>query len=240
MTYRIRTIMIAVALAVIAALLVMLYVTSYKRSVQQSQSDVSVYVAAKDIPAGTAGVDIVKGHLLTQESVARHDVVAGAIADPNQLAKLVLSQPLYQGEQVTLRRFATSTDEGVRSELKGTQRAVEIPGTPEQLLAGTLQPGDHVDVVANLHLPNNTDATRIVLRDLRVLTAPKAPTSGTPVGNATSVQLAVSDTQVQRLFFVVKNADWTLELRPVVNASDSAERVDTIDSVLSAGLRRSR
>ena len=45
--------------------------------------------------------------------------------------------------------------------------------------------------------------------------------------------LAVSDTQVQRLFFVLKNADWTLELRPVVNAADSRERVDTINSVLA-------
>ena len=47
--------------------------------------------------------------------------------------------------------------------------------------------------------------------------------------------LAVSDTQVQRLFFVLRNADWTLELRPVVNAADSGERVDTINSVLGGG-----
>jgi hypothetical protein len=42
---------------------------------------------------------------------------------------------------------------------------------------------------------------------------------------------------VQRLFFVLKNADWTLELRPVVGAVDSSERVDTLGSVLQAGAR---
>jgi hypothetical protein len=40
---------------------------------------------------------------------------------------------------------------------------------------------------------------------------------------------------VQRLFFVMKNADWTLELRPVLNAADSKERVDTINTVLGEG-----
>jgi hypothetical protein len=49
------------------------------------------------------------------------------------------------------------------------------------------------------------------------------------------VILAVSDTQVQRLFYVLKNADWTLELRPVVNAADSGERIDTLNTVLGEG-----
>jgi hypothetical protein len=51
------------------------------------------------------------------------------------------------------------------------------------------------------------------------------------------VILAVTDTQVQRLFFVLKNADWTMELRPVVDAADSAERIETLDSVLREGVR---
>jgi hypothetical protein len=40
---------------------------------------------------------------------------------------------------------------------------------------------------------------------------------------------------VQRLYFVMKNADWTLELRPAVDASDSSERLDTLQSVLTSG-----
>jgi hypothetical protein len=30
----------------------------------------------------------------------------------------------------------------------------------------------------------------------------------------------------------MRNADWTLELRPVVNASDSRDRTDTLNTVL--------
>jgi hypothetical protein len=45
----------------------------------------------------------------------------------------------------------------------------------------------------------------------------------------------VTDTQVQRLWFIVKNADWTLELRPVVNAADSKDRTDTLKTIEEGG-----
>jgi Flp pilus assembly protein CpaB len=239
MTYRIRNILIAVGLALVAMMLTLFYVTNYKRSVQKSASSVQVYVAARDVPAGTSGAEIVKGNDLKVETVQRKDVVPGAISNPDQIASLVVGGPLYAGEQVTVRRFNDAAAQGIRSQLKGTMRAVQVAGDPNQLLSGTLQSGDHVDLVANLRLSSDSataTATRIVLRDLTVLTSPsdQSKLSSSTTGSS-SVILAVSDTQVQRLFFVLRNADWTLELRPVVNAADSGERVDTINSVLGGG-----
>jgi Flp pilus assembly protein CpaB len=241
MTYRIRNVLIAVGLALVAMLLTLFYVTNYKRSVQHDAASVSVYVAAHDVPGGSAGTELLKQHDLRLESVRRRDVVPGAISSPEQIQNLVLAGPLYAGEQVTLRRFADLAAQGIRAQLRGTLRAVQIAGDPNQLLAGTLQSGDHVDLVGNLRLTANTTAaaTRIVLRDLTVLTGPTDATLAkvSTSGGSSSVILAVTDTQVQRLFFVLKNADWTLELRPVVDAADSAERIETIDSVLKGGVR---
>jgi Flp pilus assembly protein CpaB len=240
MTYRIRNIVIAVGLALLAMMLTLFYVTNYKRSVQNDASSVQVYVASKDVPVGTSGSDLVKQHVLKQESVQRRDVVPGAISSPDQVSTLVLSSPLYAGEQVTLRRFSDAAAQGIRAQLKGTMRAVEVSGDPQQLLVGTLQAGDHVDLVANLRLNSDSSAaaTRIVLRDLTVLTAPTdsalAKVGSTQNGGASAI-LAVSDTQVQRLFYVLRNADWTLELRPVVNAADSKERLETLESILREG-----
>ena len=239
MTYRIRNILIAVGLALVAMLLTLFYVTNYKRSVQHSTTGVSVYVAARDLTTGTPGADIVKQHDLRVESIQQRDVVPGAISSPQQIAGLVLSAPVYAGEQVTLRRFSDVAAQGIRSQLHGTLRAVQIAGDANQLLAGTLAAGDHVDLVANLRLDTNTaaTATRIVLRDLTVLSAPNNPALGkvsTSSGGDSAI-LAVTDTQVQRLFFVLKNADWTLELRPVIGAVDSAERIDTLGTVMQAG-----
>jgi Flp pilus assembly protein CpaB len=236
MTYRIRNVAIAIGLALVAMLLTLFYVVNYRRSVQHGQATVQVYIAARNIQPGTPGGDIAHGGALKPVSVPRRNVVPGAISDPNQVASLVLSQPLYVGEQVTLRRFSDIHTEGIIGQLKGNLRAVQVPGDPNQLLAGTLKAGDHVDVVANLSLnsESNTHATRIVLRDLTVLQPPSSTLTGSAT-QQTSAILAVSDTQVQRLYYVMKNADWTLELRPAVDASDSAERLDTLQSVLSSG-----
>jgi Flp pilus assembly protein CpaB len=154
------------------------------------------------------------------------------------VASLVVSEPIYAGEQVTVRRFSDIQAEGIVGQLKTTMRAVQVPGDANQLLVGTLKTGDHVDLVANLRIDPNTDArvTRIVLRDLAVLSTPttsSAPTSG----QSASVLLAVTDTQVQRLFYVLKNGDWTFELRPAINSVDSPERIETLNSVLTGGVR---
>ena len=241
MTYRVRNIVIALGLALVAMMLTLFYVTNYKRSVQQDESDVQVYVAAHDVAAGLTGAELVKAHALKQERVARRTVVAGAISSTDQVDRLVLSQPLYAGEQVTLRRFSDVQAQGIRAQLKGTMRAIQIPGDANQVLAGTLKPGDHVDLIGNLNVaPGGGDArhyVRIVLRDLAVLQAGGITgTAKVDPNSQGSVTLAVSDTQVQKVYFVVKNADWSFELRPVVDAADSPERVESIDSVLHDGL----
>src|SRR5438874_13777764 len=99
MSYRLRNILIAVALAGLAALLVTFYVSNYKNSVQKDEASVPVLVAAKDIPAGTLGSDVAKGDLKIEE-VARKTVVPGAISSPDQIRALVATQTVFAGEQV--------------------------------------------------------------------------------------------------------------------------------------------
>lgn len=233
MTYRIRNVAIAIGLALVAMLLTLFYVINYRRSVQHGQAMVQVYIAKHNIKAGTAGSDLAQGDALGVISVPRRSVVPGAISDPNEVANLILTQPVYAREQVTLSRFSDLKAEGIIGQLKHTMRAVQVPGDQNQLLAGTLRAGDHVDLVANIRLPNDHVA-RISLRDLAVLQASSASiTKG--ANQDTSVILAVSDIQVQRLFFVLKNADWMLELRPAIEASDSPERLENTQSVVEAG-----
>jgi Flp pilus assembly protein CpaB len=114
-----------------------------------------------------------------------------------------------------------------------------VAGDEHQVLAGTLAPGDRVDVVANIKLDNggNAHAARIVLRDLEVLSIASESVTGATTGDEKAVILAVSDTQTQRLFFVMRNSDWTLQLRPVIDPSDSPERLETTATVLTRGIQ---
>ena len=248
MTYRARNILVAVALALVAALLTTFYVTNYKRNVQTGEDTVKVFVAAKDVPAGTPGTELVKKHLLTEESVAKRTVVPGAISDPDQVDRLVLTQPVYAGEQVTARRFGSLQQQGIQAKLKGTLRAYQLPGDQNQLLAGTLKDGDHVDLVASIRPDPTKDerVTRIVLRDLEVLRAPPDPEISGKLTNtsagAVSMMLAVRDTQVQKLLQVTAPGaqnDWSLQLRPVVDPADSPETLESNETVITDGLRPS-
>jgi len=236
MTYRLRNIAVAVGLALVAALLTTFYVSNYKRHVQQSEATVKVFVAKRDIPLGMPGTDLVAHGWLTTADVAQRTVVPGAITNPQQIVSLISSQNIYAGEQVTVRRFANRTELGVRSQLHGTFRAVSVPGNSDQLLAGTLRDGDHVDLVAVLKAG---DAARVVVRNLLVLHAPIVGASSKVDATANlSALLSVSDKkQEQKVVWTTTNAmRWTFALRPVAKAIDSKEEVETDKTVLLDGL----
>src|SRR2546430_5506027 len=153
MNYRAKNIGIAVALAALAAVLTSVYVVNYKRHVQHGEGKVTVLVAAHDIPVGTSGADIIDQKMLRQETVPRKAVVAGAISSPDQLSQYIATQDVFEGEQVSTRRFSPPKEQGIRAQIKGTQRAYQLEGNPHQLMAGTLKAGDHVDVVGTWDAP---------------------------------------------------------------------------------------
>jgi Flp pilus assembly protein CpaB len=252
MTYQLRNVTIAIGLGLLAAVLTLVYVTNYRKHVQHGQQNVGVLVAATDIPAGTSGAQIAAGHMLKLQTVPRTALVPGAISSPEQIARLVSTDEVMAGEQVSTRRFGNSTELGVRAQLRGAMRAVQVSANPNQILAGTLRTGDHVDLVANLKSgATNGDPVhydRIVLRNLLILRAPtvaNAKAGSLTAPNQTySVMFAVTDSQASKLMFVTRNADgsgspdggWALELRPVTNAANSPEKVESAQTVLLDGL----
>ena len=246
-TNKLWQIVAAVGLALLAVLLVTFYVTNYKRHVQHGQADVTVYLAAKDVPVDTPGEQLMAAGWLSEQSVPRRQVVPGAISSPDQLRNLITTEPIFAGEQVTARRFGTPSERGVRAQLKGTQRAVEIPGDSHQLLAGTLRAGDHVDIVgawdananANSDGAADTRITRVFLRDILVLavTGPGKSAAITANNSSGFVQIRVTDAQSQRVEWMLANSkSWRLEIRPTTSAKDSPHTHDNGDTLLKDGV----
>jgi Flp pilus assembly protein CpaB len=242
-TNRLWHVAAAVGLALLAVLLTTFYVTNYKRHVQHGESQVTVLVAAKDIPVDTQGSAIMSAKWLTAVAVARREVVPGAVSSESQLRGLIATQPIYAGEQVTTRRFGTPSERGVRAQLKGTQRVVQITGDQNQLLAGTLRAGDHVDVVGGWQAQAGTDSVdvaRVFVRDALVVTAPIAPPKGgsgglTPNGSFWA-QLRLSDADSQRIEWMVAHGkDWRLEIRPTNDSANSPRWFETGDTLLKDG-----
>jgi pilus assembly protein CpaB len=239
MTYRLRNIAIAVALAVLAAMIVSFYVKQQKDDLQKGQTLTAVYVAKEDIPAGTAGADA--AGMLTKVEVAKDAVAPGAIVRPEDLEGKVTTEKIYANEQVTLLRFANPTEQGVRAQLTGTLRAIQVAGDEHQLLAGTLRDGDRVDVVGSWNVPESSKNhfSRTILRDILVVKA-AATSEVSKRLNADSddkfVMLGLTDAQAQKLFWIMKNGDWSLELRPTKDPADSPESAEKDYTLLADGL----
>ena len=50
-----------------------------------------------------------------------------------------------------------------------------------------------------------------------------------------NIQLRVTDVQTQKLFWIEKNGDWHLTLRPPVNAVDSGNTIQEVDTMYFDG-----
>jgi len=241
---RVRNLALPLGLAAAAAILIGIYVISYRNSVTHGAGLVKVMVATRDIPAGTDGSTIAGGGYLTSQTVPRRAVVPGSITSAAPLTSKVTSAEIYQGEQLTLRQFVPIAQGGIFARFSGNQRVVVVPGDPKQLMAGTVSDGDHVDVVAtSRYQVNNLEraSTRVVLRNLLVLKAAEdngqSTVSGQPTASAT---LVMTDKQAQTMSWVLKQAaGWMLVLRPTTRPSNSAPSLDSLWSIYSQGLPRS-
>jgi Flp pilus assembly protein CpaB len=247
MSYRLRNTLIAVALAGLAALLVTFYVSNYKKSVQKGEASVPVLVAARDIPVGTLGSDVAtKGYLKTEE-VARNAVVPGAISSSSQVRRLLVTQPVYAGEQVTARRFGPLAEQGIKGQLTTDYRAMQLAGDPNQVLSGTIKEGDHVDFVGVVTVQGNTGSSdvtfgRIFVRNIEVLQTDTGDSASISSGanNTKAVLLRVTDSQAQKIALVYKKGDyWALLQRPGLKSTDSPNSVETAWTLFGDGIRRS-
>ncbi len=131
MARRSLAVLFAVALAVIGAVLVLVYARSADARALEGQRVVDVFVASKDIPAGTTAKNAVDRGWLRKESFAQKGVPDGALTDlAGPVSLQVATTDIAAGEIVLARRF-------------GDQRLGKAAVTvPEGLVAVTVQLSD--------------------------------------------------------------------------------------------------
>jgi len=244
LSYRLRNVLIALVFAAIAITITFAYAASYRKHVDSQGQQVRVLVAVRDIPVGTPSGTLLTDHYAKVVSVQKSSTVPDVVQSTNALRGLAVSQQIDAGEQLTTRRFATTAAHGVETQLSGALRAVEIAGNQQQVLAGTLEAGEHVDFVASLAVPEGglTHLTRIIARNLLVLTAPSASTSSkiTAGQQTIPVLLAMTDSQAQAVYHVVNYGNWSLMLRPVTRPANGASTVDSSSSIISGAAQGGR
>jgi Flp pilus assembly protein CpaB len=239
MTYRTRNILMASGLAVVAAVFMLIYVSKARNTADVGNNLVKVLVAGRNIDEGTPG-SALTGGALVERRVPGKARVPDAITSPTEVRGLVATQETLSGEQVTLRRFGPLAATVVLSQIHRRERAVQLAGDPDQVLDGTLKPGNHVDVIATWSVPASCSSCKVVrtiVRGALVLgTDTDLPTSGGS-SNLRSVQLRLTDKQAERVFWMEKNGEWWLALRPVVKPRSSPQDVQNAASIVRAKSR---
>lgn len=215
---RTRSLVLAGILALAAAALTALYVSRAQggtpAAAHAPAATAPVLVATRNLAVGESLSQAVADGSVRVEKVAPETVSSQALNGATGALGRVVLQPIYAGEQVIAGRLGKSGTQGLGSSLAGHLRILDVSGDPNQLLAGTVQDGDHVDVVASLKTGTaQTPVARIVLHDLLVLHAPSGSAASSTAATA-SATVQLTEAQSQALFYVMKNGDWSFLLRP--------------------------
>jgi Flp pilus assembly protein CpaB len=227
--------------AIIAAAVLMTFISRYRQSVDANADPVTVLVATEPMPKGSSGDVIAKKGLYETTGLEREQVKDGAITDPASLRGQVAKHEIVPGQQLTTADFGKPTDP-VLSRLSDDTRAVTIPLDAAHGMVGQVQAGDHVDVYAGFQLqPDGAGRPKPVLRellqDVEVLDAPDPDESSSKgIGGAAradqSVVLRVDEMDAPELAFSSDNGQIWIVLRPQVGAEDHKPTLVTVERLL--------
>jgi pilus assembly protein CpaB len=229
--------------ALIAAGVLMAFISGYKRSVDASAEPVTVLVAKGALPKGSSGDLIAQKGLFQATGLKREQVKDGAITDPASLRGQVAKHPIVRGQQLTTADFGKPSDP-VLSRLTDDTRAVTIPFDAAHGMIGQVQAGDHVDVYAGFQVqPDGAGRPRPVLRellqDVEVLEAPDPDDKGANgVGGGGSrgdqgLVLRVPEMDAPQLAFSSDNGTLWIVLRPQAGATDHKPTAVVLSQLLA-------
>jgi Flp pilus assembly protein CpaB len=212
---------IAVVAAVIAGLLIFVFVQQYKKSATATATNTPVYVATSLIPRGTPASLIASGGLFQRTAVKPSQVQIGAIADSSVLHGEVSTTAIYPGQQLTAADFSHSVVT-VASQLTGPQRGIAIPVDSTHGLIGFVQAGDYVDVLSSFASGNGRGVVSTLATNVLVLSAPSAAGGGGLGGGGNSggnIVLRVTAKTANTFAYAADNGKVWITLRPPVGAT---------------------
>lgn len=239
------TFAVAGVAALVAGVVLLLYLNRYRDSVKESGESVPVLVAGSLIEKGTPGNVVGSQGLFQVKDVVRSQLQSGALTDPATLRGRVALHDIYPDQQLTAADFSAVASDSMVAELSGDQRAISIPLDSAHGMIGNVQAGDHVDVLAGFNIRRvdrngvPVDAggqarpvLKIIMEDIFVLDAPTDTGAGFGASKASNVSLRVTDQQAADLAFAAENGKIWVVLRPRTGAQASTPDMVTLETLL--------
>jgi pilus assembly protein CpaB len=150
---------IPLIIAAVAGLIAVVLVNSWMQqqselakqdAANRSKNMVPVVRATQDIPANTE----IKESMVKVEQVAKSQAQPKVAGSLGGVVGMVTLAPFSKGEQVILNKISrTSEQETLSSRVPAGKRAITIQVDTTSSVGGLIRPGDHVDVVGMVPLP---------------------------------------------------------------------------------------
>jgi Flp pilus assembly protein CpaB len=228
----------AVFTAVVAGLLIVVFLNQYRSGVNNAGVPTSVVVALQVIDQGASGDTAGAQGLFKTTKVPRDQLKRGAVTDPAALRGKVAVAQILPGQQLTAADFKAA-GHGIITKLAADQRAITVSLDSAHGLIGKVSPGDHVDVLSGFELDGVTGGQRPVLRMLMqnvlVLDVPKKASSSAIGGanNTSEVTLRVTSRTAPKLAFASDNGKVWIVLRPQNGTTLDKSSLVTLASLLA-------
>jgi Flp pilus assembly protein CpaB len=222
----------SVLAALLAGILIVVYVARYRSSINAEGAPVTVLIAKQAIPKGTAGAVIATSGLYSATTVRQSQLLNGAYSDASSLRDRVAARDIYPGSQLTTADFAPAVS-NIAATLTKHDRIVTIPFDVTHGLTRDLQPGSRVDVYAGFNLAPVTQTgaasgagqarpvVRMIMSNIYV--------ASIVAGN---IDFKVSDKQATQLAFASDNGKLWLALRPSANAETDPPSLVTVETLM--------
>ena len=236
------TLSLAIIAAIIAGLLVIVYVGRYRNSVNAQSAPVTVLVAKSTIPKGTSGKVVAAEGLYTVSTIRQSQLLDGAISDPSSLLGHAATADIPPGAQLTSAEFSGDAT-SVASTLTARQRVVSIPFDTSHGATSDLSVGDRVDVYAGFNVtpvgPSGIPLTggqarpalKLVMQDIPVVSMSDGGKSAGS-GGGKEISLKVNDIQAAELAFATDNGTLWLAIRPASGAKAARPSMVTAETML--------
>jgi Flp pilus assembly protein CpaB len=215
------TLILGVIAAAIAAVLLVVYLRSYRDSVNSTAAPATVLIAKRLIVRGTPGSLIAKRSLYQPTTVAKDEVKLGAIVDPAVLNGRVAVSDVYPGAQLTLNDFTAETSTALNAQIAGPERGVSLSIDATKGALANVATGDHVDI----YLQPKGDVLKLFRPNVLVLSAP-----GSAGGN---VVLRVGTKDAANVLYAAYNTTLYFAIRPASGASPTAASLANLQSVVA-------
>ena len=184
-----RSLVAGGAAALLAGIVLLVYLNSYRNSLKSSAATAPVLVAKNLIPKGTSGDIIASTNQFQVQDIPKSAFRDGAITDPQSLAGRVALTDIYANQQLTATAFSATPVDTLGNHITGQERAISVSLDAVHGLGGQVGAGDHVDIYIGLNRLGQP-VIKLLMADMTILRAPVGSSGGTYVLKATTRQAA--------------------------------------------------